>query len=108
MLFPEGTSSGGDQVLPFRPSLLEPAARGGLPVAHASLRYISPEGFPPASESICWWRDMPFGSHVLSLLRLPRIRAEVRFGPELLRGRDRKELAHRLWEATKAQFEPSA
>jgi len=107
VLFPEGTSSGGEQVLPFRPSLLDPAARGGLPVAHVSLRYISPRGFPPAKEAICWWRDMPFGSHVLGLLRLPRIRAEVTFGAEPLVGSDRKDLAHRLWEATRAHFEPS-
>jgi len=108
VLFPEGTSSGGEQVLPFRASLLDPAARGGLPVAYAALRYLSPQGFPPASEAICWWRDMPFGSHVLGLLRLPRIRAEIRFGAEPLVGRDRKELAQRLWEATTAQFKPSA
>jgi 1-acyl-sn-glycerol-3-phosphate acyltransferase len=107
VLFPEGTSSGGEQVLPFRPSLLDPAARGALPVAHASLRYISPRGFPPAKEAICWWRDMPFGSHVLGLLRLPRIGAEVTFGAEPLVGSDRKDLAHRLWEATRAHFEPS-
>lgn len=107
VLFPEGTSSGGEQVLPFRPSLLDPAARGGLPVAHVSLRYLSPPGYPPAKEAICWWRDMPFGSHVLGLMRLPRIRAEVTFGDEPLAGSDRKELAHRLWEATRAHFKPS-
>lgn len=107
VLFPEGTSSGGEQVLPFRASLLDPAARGGLPVAYAALRYLSPKGFPPASEAICWWRDMPFGSHVLGLLRLPTIRAEIRFGADPLVGRDRKDLAQRLWEAIRAQFEPS-
>lgn len=107
VLFPEGTSSGGEQVLPFRASLLDPAARGGLPVAYAALRYLSPKGFPPASEAICWWRDMPFGSHVLGLLRLPTIRAEIRFGADPLVGRDRKDLAQRLWEAIRAQFKPS-
>ncbi|QDU83452.1 2-acyl-glycerophospho-ethanolamine acyltransferase [Planctomycetes bacterium Pla163] len=107
VLFPEGTSSGGEQVLPFRASLLDPAARGGLPVAYAALRYLSPPGFPPASDVVCWWRDMPFGSHILGLLRLPRIRAEITFGAEPLVGRDRKDLAQRLWEATRAHFKPS-
>ena len=38
-VFPEGTSTNGSRVAPFRAPLLAEAARGGLPVHYASLRY---------------------------------------------------------------------
>ncbi len=106
VLFPEGTSSKGAALLPFRPSLLAPAARGGLPVSYAAIHYAVPEGCVPASESVCWWGDMTFGGHVLELLRLPSISATVTFGDGPIVDFDRKNLALRLWEAVQARFEP--
>ena len=97
VLFPEGTSTGGDTVLPFRPSLLAPAAELDLPVRSVGLVYATGPEDPPASECVCWWRDMPFGPHVLRLLRLSGIRARVAFAPGAEQGTDRKELAERLW-----------
>lgn len=97
VLFPEGTSSPGDTVLPFRPSLLAHAANGNLPVAHATLAYRTPAGSPPARLAVAWWGDMTFAPHVAGLLRLPYVEATITFGDEPLCGRDRKELAERLW-----------
>ncbi len=48
VVFPEGTSSGGATVLPFRPSLLEVAARARMPVSCAALTYRTEPGNPPA------------------------------------------------------------
>jgi 1-acyl-sn-glycerol-3-phosphate acyltransferase len=107
VLFPEGTSSPGAELLPFRPSLLAPASSAGLPVAYAAITYRSPEGHPPASESICWWGGMTFGGHILGLLRLPRFEVEVRFGPDTLQDPDRKVLADRLWHAVHTIFKPT-
>lgn len=99
VVFPEGTSSGGDVVLPFKPSLLEPAASGGYPVYCAALGYRTAPGAPPASEAVCWWRDMPFGNHVLGLLRMTHFHAALEFDPQAHRGQDRKELAQETWRA---------
>jgi 1-acyl-sn-glycerol-3-phosphate acyltransferase len=99
VLFPEGTSTAGEGVLPFRPALLAPAVTLGLPVAYAALRYATPRGERPASEAVCWWGDMTFGPHVLALLRLPAIEARVRFGAESIEATDRKHLAARLRSA---------
>lgn len=96
LFFPEGTSSSGERVLPFRPALLEPAAVKALPVYYASLRYTTPAAGPPASTAVCWWGDMTFAPHVLALLRLPWIEAEVSFGADPVQSTDRKELAIRL------------
>ena len=48
VLFAEGTSSQGATVLPFKPGLLEPAARAGFPVSYAALSYRVPgDEMPP-------------------------------------------------------------
>jgi 1-acyl-sn-glycerol-3-phosphate acyltransferase len=99
VLFPEGTSSGGDSVLPFKPSLLEAAARSRYRVYCAALRYRTPPGLPPASEVVCWWGDMSFGPHVLRLLRLPSFSVRVEFEAEPVPpSTDRKELAQATWQ----------
>jgi 1-acyl-sn-glycerol-3-phosphate acyltransferase len=106
VLFPEGTSGPGNTVLPFRASLLAPAAEAGFPVAIAALSYRTPEGHIPASQAVCWWGDMTLGSHLSGLLQLPHVDAQIRFAPEPIHEGDRKVLAHRLWEAVQALFEP--
>jgi 1-acyl-sn-glycerol-3-phosphate acyltransferase len=97
--FPEGTSSGGERLLPFRRSLFEAPARTGHPVSCASLSYGVPDGEPPASCSVCWWGDMTFAGHLWRLLQLPRIDAFVRFHDGWVRGGDRRELAERAHQA---------
>ncbi len=106
VVFPEGTSTKGDQVLPFRPSLLAPAAEAELPVRAATLRYETKPTDTPASLSVCWWGDMPFGPHVAELLRLDSIDAQLEFHPEPLADRDRKRLAEKLWGAVNSRFRP--
>jgi 1-acyl-sn-glycerol-3-phosphate acyltransferase len=95
LFFPEGTSTGGDGMLPFRSSLLEPAAASGYPVFCAAVHYATRPGDPAASRAVCWWGEMPFSGHVLRLLRLSQIRARVVFHPEPHVGEGRKELAAR-------------
>lgn len=108
LVFPEGTSSRGTEVLPFRSSLLDPAVRIGHPVAFASLAYQTPEGWPAASESVCWWGDMTFPGHFYGLLQLPRVEASLRFGEETVTADGRHELARRLQHAVSDQFTPSS
>lgn len=106
VLFPEGTSGKGDGVMPFRTSLLEPAARSGRPVFHAAVSYATPPGQPPAYLAVCWWGGMMFTPHVLRLLSLKKFRGRVVFGEEPIRESDRKVLATRLREAVAREFEP--
>ncbi|HEV7671157.1 MAG TPA: lysophospholipid acyltransferase family protein [Thermoanaerobaculia bacterium] len=108
VFFPEGTSSPGVDVLPFRSPLLALPAASGHPVHAAALAYRTPPGEPPAHLSVCWWGDMPFGPHLLALLGHSRIEAIVSVAPEPLVDADRKALALALREAVRGQFEPSA
>jgi len=106
VLFPEGTSSEGAAVLPFKSALLAAAYRAGVPVACAALTYATPRGEAPARVSICWWGDMKFVRHFIDLLRLPRFTARLSFGAERIFDADRKVLAERLWHSVSRQFEP--
>jgi 1-acyl-sn-glycerol-3-phosphate acyltransferase len=106
VVFPEGTSTAGANVLPFKPSLLEPAARGNFPVAYASIGYRTPPGEMPAQLSVCWWGAMTLLPHLWGVFRLSAIEATLTFGAETLQGTDRKELAQRLHDAVTQIFTP--
>jgi 1-acyl-sn-glycerol-3-phosphate acyltransferase len=98
-LFPEGTSTGGDHVLPFHSALLAPAARHGWPVTPAHVRYELPGG--SVADEVAYWRDMTFLPHFLNLLGRRGGRVVVQFG-EPQRDSDRKALARSLHAAVVA------
>jgi 1-acyl-sn-glycerol-3-phosphate acyltransferase len=106
VLFAEGTSTDGADVLPFKPSLLAPASRTGRPTHYASLSYEASDDAPPARLSVCWWGDMEFWPHLLGLLRIRRIDACVTFGHEPIASTDRRILAEELWQAVRRQYRP--
>ena len=94
VVFPEGTSSNGEIVLPFRTSLLEPAARGGHEISVGWLHYELPGG--NAENEVCYWGDHAFFPHLLNLLGKKSVRATLRFGKFQRTTDDRKELAKQL------------
>jgi 1-acyl-sn-glycerol-3-phosphate acyltransferase len=96
VLFPEGTSSNGETVLPFKSSLLEPATHPEWPLAVGWIHYEINDG--DAGEEVCYWGDHTFFPHMLNLLGKRRVRASVRFGQGSKRDADRKELALSLRE----------
>lgn len=100
VLFPEGTSSGGTGVLPFKSALMEPALRLSCPVTAAAIGYSIQKG--SASEEICFWRDMSLLPHLLNVFAMPSIRAELRCGISRPRSGERKTLAVELHDETTA------
>ncbi|KAA3619661.1 MAG: 1-acyl-sn-glycerol-3-phosphate acyltransferase [Calditrichaeota bacterium] len=106
IIFPEGTSTGGKDVLRFKPSLLEYAAKNRFPISYSSLHYETGVGDPPAHRSVCYWGDMHFVSHLFNLLKLSRVQATIRFGPETIQSNDRKAIAQSAWEKIYDQFQP--
>lgn len=73
LFFPEGTSSDGQRVLPFKTSLFAAFFAEGLhdtlSVQAVSARYRSPRGQDPRFYG--WWGDMDFGPHLLRVLAAP-------------------------------------
>ena len=106
IVFPEGTSTRGDQVLPFNSSFLAFAAKSDVPVSYVSVSYRTPDGEPSPSECVCWWDDTPFLTHILRLLALPRLTAILNFGDEPVINPDRKRLAAELHDRVTQKFIP--
>ena len=94
VLFPEGTSSDGSSVLPFKSSLLEPAARLDHPLSVAFLNYSLPDG--NVGEDVCYWGDMTLVPHLVNLFSKPRISVSVSFSRTEQSPVTRKELARHL------------
>jgi lyso-ornithine lipid O-acyltransferase len=94
VLFPEGTSSDGQTVLPFKSSLLEPATGNSHPVSASLIEYRLEDG--DAGEELCYWKDMTLVPHLVNLLSKRRVEVSVQFS-ELRQGStNRKELARQL------------
>src|SRR5215203_2094508 len=106
IVFPEGTSTKGDDVLPFNSSFLEFASRTDLPVSYASLSYRTPEGEPPASNMVCWWEDISFMAHLFRLFTVKGFTAILDFGEEPVVNPDRKQLAAELRHRVQENFIP--
>lgn len=107
IVFPEGTSTRGAEVLPFRASLFQVAVDQNLPIAPFSLHYQVAPSAPPAHLSVCWWGEMELMPHLLGLLMLDRISARVTFIEQRAGGSDRKSLAQSTWTQIQEHFEPS-
>lgn len=76
--FPEGTTTAGNEVLPFRPGIFGLAARLGVPVVPVAMRYDPP--------SMAWIGDATFLPHYLAFAARRRARVSVRFGPPAAAG----------------------
>ncbi len=104
VLFPEGTSTKGDRVLPMKSALLESVASDGAPVQYAAISYATPIGEPPAESAVCWWGNMTFGPHFLALLQMKGFNATVSYGDSAMQSTDRKKLAKDLHRAVEMQL----
>jgi lyso-ornithine lipid O-acyltransferase len=95
VLFPEGTSSDGTKVLPFRSSLLECAVRSGKPVTPAAIAYDLHGHGHPGTE-VAYWGDHTMLPHLLNLLAKKSFSARLSFGETRPPESDRKKEAARL------------
>ncbi|MCC6143893.1 MAG: 1-acyl-sn-glycerol-3-phosphate acyltransferase [Candidatus Hydrogenedentes bacterium] len=106
VIFPEARCTRGVTVQPFKPALLEAAARRSFPVSYATLSYATPEGEPAAGDSVVWWRWEGVHSHLFRLLALPGFTARIDFGPVPVISNDRKVLATTLHQVVLRNFVP--
>jgi len=106
IIFPEGTSSKGETVLPFKSSFLEFAAAGDFPVSYASISYRAADETVKPGESICWWGDADFLPHLWRLFQIKTFTATITFGGEPIKNQNRKELAEQLQMKISKDFTP--
>ncbi len=107
LFFPEGTSTDGRRVLPFKPTLFQsfyaPQLRDVLYVQPVTVVYHAPKGEDVRFYG--WWGDMDFGPHLLHTLAAARQgRVEVIYHPPLKVAdfESRKTLARAAEDAVRA------
>lgn len=110
LFFPEGTSTDGQQVLPFKTTLFEAFLHSDLKdtlrIQPVTVVYTAPEGEDPRFYG--WWGDMDFGSHLLKVLNAPRQGSVELIYHEPVRvsdAADRKQLAARCEACVRAGLE---
>ncbi|MGB6131124.1 MAG: lysophospholipid acyltransferase family protein [Acidobacteriaceae bacterium] len=99
MLFPEGTSTDGSEVLRFHPTLIGPAVDMRQEIAAAAIGYRADGA---EERELCWYGDAGFLPHLLRLLGRTGIVAEVEFYPEASVYPERKAAAQDLQEKVEA------
>ena len=96
-LFPEGTTSNGKTVLPFRSGFLSLAEDYEMPVQPATIAYTHIGNAPLTDarrEEVAWVGEATFFGHLIRFLGLPFVQARVTMHPllRLSEDQDRKAL----------------
>ncbi|HLJ65329.1 MAG TPA: 1-acyl-sn-glycerol-3-phosphate acyltransferase, partial [Stellaceae bacterium] len=106
ILFPEGTSSDGNHVLPFKSALFSAADHvlDGVPVAvqPVSVAYLRLDGIPlgrGGRPDFAWYGDMDLGPHLWKAVGLGRLQVRVTFHPPVTLPEfgSRKALSEHCW-----------
>lgn len=86
VLFPEGTSTDGSKILPFRSSFIAGATETGVDVQPACIRYVTIDGEAFSDKNrdlVCWYGDMSFAPHFLKFLGVYRTEITTTYLPAL-------------------------
>ena len=105
LLFPEGTSTDGSQVIRFHSRLIDPATSLGVPITTACVRYVLPPGIE--ERELCWYGDETFVNHLWKVLGVTGYVAEVQFGEPRVYT-DRRVAADRTHDEISAMRERGA
>jgi 1-acyl-sn-glycerol-3-phosphate acyltransferase len=97
VVFPEGTTTGGDAVLPFRPALFEPAVRGAHPVQALALRYRDRAGRP--CRDAAYIEQMSLWQSLCAIAAVPGMTLEVQACGAPQTGAARRDAARRAHAA---------
>jgi 1-acyl-sn-glycerol-3-phosphate acyltransferase len=93
LFFPEGTTTDGAGVLPFRRGLFHSVLNNGVSLRTAAVCYSLENDAvnrgASVAEDVCWWGEMGFASHLFRILGLRGLRAQIRFGDEVMERADR-------------------
>src|SRR3954469_18675915 len=91
VLFAEGTSSDGTGVLPFRPSLFEPAVASRARITPAWINFQASSG--SVANDVCFWGEAPLIPHVFKLFSIRSVSVRIHFAPTMREFQDRKQAA---------------
>lgn len=101
-IFPEGTSTAGDQVLPFRPNLFESAAQTQVKTFPMTIRYLNQDH--QYSDATAFIGEMTLVDSITKMLRAKSITVELIFAPSPAINLDRKALAQYCEEQVRSNI----
>lgn len=95
LFFPEGTTTNGSEVLPFRRGLFHSVLDNSVELRTAAVRYEidAQNGSACVADDVCWWGDALFGPHIFRCLGLRGVRARIDFQSTPVNGVNRFELS---------------
>lgn len=89
LFFPECTSTNGSLILPFRSGCFQAPLNSGSDVVCATIQYLTINSQPVTvlnRDKVFWYAQVPFGLHLLQLLRQKEIVARVTIHPKIYCG----------------------
>jgi 1-acyl-sn-glycerol-3-phosphate acyltransferase len=82
MIYPEGTSTDGQKLLPFKKSLLMAAVEAQKNILPVCLKYTEIDGEPFSAANahkVAWYGEMTFAPHLLQMMKLSKVKARIEF-----------------------------
>jgi len=95
VVFPEGDTSFGPGVLPFRPAFFQSAIDAAAPVSALAVTYRTPPPYPSPDRSVHWVDWTPFLVHAARIAAMRGVEVRVDAAGDLGPVHGRKELAAR-------------
>lgn len=86
-LYPEGTSTNGERVLPFKKSLMTAAAGTGVHIKPMVVNYRKVNGEPMSDkwrDYVCWYGDQTFFPALLRIFTVKSVEVDLEFCHEVL------------------------
>jgi 1-acyl-sn-glycerol-3-phosphate acyltransferase len=108
-LYPEGTSSNGEQMLPLKASLLAAAVGTGIPILPAVINYRKVNGEPMSDrwrDFVFWYGELTFAPALFRIMSLKSVEVELQFCETLDTSTDqhRREIANQLQAVLESKF----
>lgn len=111
VLYAESVASNGEQVLPFKKTLLMSAGLAGKPIRPFVFNFVKVNGGPVLYEqrdALCWYGDDSFFEAIWRSLKLNSLTCEIEFLPQVVASPedDRTEVANKIHNMVAAKFHP--
>lgn len=111
IVFPEATSTNGEEVIRFRRPLYRAAVDANAPIRPMTLNYRRVSGLPVTKENrdfVCWYDDMTFFDHLMNFFKQTSFEVEIYVHPvlETKDFEDHTELANLTHEIVSSKYDP--
>jgi len=108
-LYPEGTSSNGERVLPLKKTLMTAAAGTGVPILPVVINFRKINGEPMSHkwrDYVCWYGEQSFFPSVLKIFSVYSVEVDFEFCEEITvhSEEQRRELAAQVQKSLESKY----